>query len=325
MILHRRKFLRMAASAAAFPAVLRGARAQSYPSRPIRFLVGFPAGGAPDVVARLMGQSLSQRLGQPFVIENRPGAGSIIADEAVVRAPADGYTLALVASPNLITGPLYEKIDFNFLRDMAPVASLVRNPFVMEVTQSFRAKNVPEFIAYAREHPGQINMAATGAGNLTQFAGDLFKMMTGVDMLDVPYGGEVQAQTEVVSGRAQVMFDPLLSAIGYVKAGKLRALAVTTATRLDALPAVPTVGEFVPGYDVAGSLGVAAPRGTPADIIGTLNGAINTELADPKIKARLVQLGSIPMTMTATEFGNFIAKESVTWSKVVRFARQRRG
>jgi tripartite-type tricarboxylate transporter receptor subunit TctC len=323
--LPRRKFLRMAVSAAALPAISRIARAQSYPSRPVRFVVGFPAGGAPDVIARLIGQWLSERFGQPFIIENRPGAGSIISAEEVVRAPADGYTLLLVASPNVITGPLYEKIDFNFLRDMAPVASLVRNPFVMEVNLSFPAESVPEFINYAKAHPGQINMAATGAGNLTQFAGDLFKMMAGVDMLDVPYGGEAQAQTELLSGRAQVMFDPLLSAIGYVKAGKLRALAVTTATRLDALPAVPTIGEFVPGYDVAGSLGVAAPHGTPAAIIGILNGAINAGLADAKIRGRLVQLGSVPVTMTATAFGNFIAKETVTWSKVVQFARQRPG
>ena len=325
MILPRRKFMRMTVSAVALPTISRTARAQSYPSRRVRFVVGFPAGGAPDVIGRLFAQWLSERLGQPFVIENRPGAGSIIAAKEVVRAPADGYTLLLVASPNVITGPLYEKIDFNFIRDMAPVASLVRTPFVMEVNQSFPAKSVPEFITYAKAHPGQINVAATGVGNLTQFAGDLFKMMADVDLLDVPYGGEVQAQTELLSGRAQVMFDPLLSAIGYVKAGKLRALAVTTATRVDALPSVPTVGRFVSGYDVAGSLGVAAPHGTPTDIIGTLNGAIDTGLADAKIRTRLFQLGSIPVRMTATEFGNFIAKESLTWSKVVQFARQRPG
>jgi len=321
MKLPRRKFLHfLLAGIAAAPALPNVASALDYPTRPVRFVVGFNAGGAPDVVARLLGQSLSERLGQPFVIENRPGAGSNIAAATVVRAAPDGYTLLLVASPNMINAALYANLTFNFVRDIAPVGSIGRNPFIMVINPSFPAKTVAEFIAYAKANPGKINMISTGTGNLTHFSGELFKMMAGIDMLHVPSRGEMEAQSDLLTGRVQVMFDPIISSIGYVKAGQLRALAVTTATRLATLPDVPTVAEFVPGYEVDGWLGIGAPKDTPSAIIDQLNAAIGAGLADPNIKARLVDLGFLPTSMPPVEFGKFIASETDKWAKVVKFA-----
>ena len=256
----RRRFLRLVASAAVLPAAARIASAQAYPTRPVRLIIGFNAGGAPDVVARLLCQWLSERIGQNFLVENRPGAGGNIAVEAVVRAPADGYALLQVGSPNFINASLYKDLKFNFLRDVAPVAGIGRNPFVMVVNPSFPAKTVAEFIAYAKANPGQINMTSTGTGNLTHVIGELFKMMAGVDMLHVPGRGEMQAQSDLLAGRAQIMFDPIVSCLGYIKAGQLRALGVTGAIPVPALPGVPTVGETVPGFDVTGAIGIGAPR-----------------------------------------------------------------
>jgi tripartite-type tricarboxylate transporter receptor subunit TctC len=321
----RRAFLHLAAGAAALPAVSRFARAQTYPSRPVRIIVGVPAGGAPDVFARLIGEWLSGRLGQPFVIENRPGAGTNIATEAVVSAPPDGYTLLLVTSSNMINATLYDKLNFNFIRDIAPVASISGSPFVMVVNPSIPAKTVPEFIAYAKANPGKIIMVSTGTGNLTHLAGELFKMMAGVDMLHVPNRGEAPAQTDLLSGRAQVMFDPIVSSIEFIRTGKLRPLAVTTAARQALLPDLPTVGEFVPGYEVSGVLGIGVPNHTPAEIISKLNMEVNVGLADPKMKARLAALGGFPIVMTPAEFKKFIADENEKWAKVLRAANVKAG
>jgi tripartite-type tricarboxylate transporter receptor subunit TctC len=320
MKLPRRRLLRLAAAAAALPAASRIARAQAYPARPIHLIIGFNAGGAPDVVARLLGQWLSERVGQNFLVENRPGAGGNIATELIVRAVPDGYTLLMVGSPNLINATLYTDLKFNFVRDIAPVASIGRNPFVMVVDPSFPAKTLPEFIAYAKANPGKINMTSTGTGNLTHVTGELFKMMAGVDMLHIPSRGEMQAQSDLLSGRVQVMFDPIISSIGYIQSGKLRALAVTSTTRLSMLPDVPTVGEFVPGYEVNGWLGVGAPKDTPAEVIGYLNKQIDAGLADPRIKARLVELGFVPTSMSPSQFGKFIAEETDKWGHVIRSA-----
>ncbi len=316
----RRKFLQLTAGAVALPAKSRLAYAQDYPTRPVRLVIGFAAGGAPDVVARLLAQWLSRRLGQSFVIENRPGAGTNIATETVVRAPADGYTLLLVASPNMINATLYTHLNFNFMRDITPVAAINSNPFVMEVNPSFPAKTIPEFIAYAKANPGKINITSTGTGNLTNFAGELFKMMAGIDMVHVPAPSEMQAQTDLLTSRVQVMFDPLISSLGYIRAGKLRALGITTGTRLAMLPDVPAVAETLPGYEVNGWLGIGVPRGTPTTIIDKLNQEINAGLADPDIRKRLIGLGGVPRSMTPAQFGNFIAQETEKWAKVIKFA-----
>jgi len=320
MKLPRRQFLQLAIGAAAAPAFPDFAAALDYPTRPVRFLVGFAPGGAPDVLARLLGQSLSERLGQTFVVENRPGAGTNIATETVVRAAPDGYTLLLIASPNMINASLYANLKFNFVRDIAPVGSIGRNPFVMVVNPSFPAANVAEFIAYAKANPGKINMTSTGTGNLTHFSGELFKMMTGVDMLHVPGHGEMEAQSDLLTGRVQVMFDPIVSSLGHIKAGTLRALAVTTATRVAMLPDVPTVGEFVPGYAVDAQLGVGAPKDTPAAIVDKLNAAIGAGLDDPAVKTRLADLGFLPAAMPPAQFAKLIAEETEKWAKVVKFA-----
>ena len=317
---HRRQFLHLAAGAAALPAVSRIARAQTYPTRPVRIIVGFPPGGAADIAARLMGQWLSERLGQPFVIENRPGAGSNIATEAVVRAPADGYTLLLVSTSNAINATLYDKLNFNFIRDIAPVAGIIRVPHVMEVNPSVPAKTVPEFIAYAKANPGKINMASAGIGAAPHVSGELFKMMTGVDMVHVPYRGAAPALTDLLGGQVQVMFDTMPSSIEYIRAGKLRALAVTTATRSEALPDIPTVGDFVPGYEASAWYGVGAPKNTPAEIVDKLNKEINAGLADPKMKARLADLGGTVLAGSPADFGKLIADETEKWAKVVKFA-----
>jgi tripartite-type tricarboxylate transporter receptor subunit TctC len=320
MKLPRRNFLHLAAGAAALPAVSCFAWAQAYPSRPVRVVVPFAAGGPGDILARLIGQWLSERFGQPFVIENRPGGGSNIGTEAVVRAPGDGYSLLLASGANAINAALYEKLNFNFIRDIAPVASIIRTPLVMVVNPSVPAKTVPEFIAYAKANPGKINMASGGTGTGTHIAGELFKMMAGVDMVHVPYRGGGPALTDLLGGQMQVYFPTTVTSIEYIRAGRLRALAVTTATRSDALPDLPTVSEFVPGYEASFCTGIGAPRNTPAEIIDKLNMEINAGLADPKLKARLTDLGGTVLALSPAEFGKLIADETDKWAKVVKFA-----
>ena len=314
----RRRFLHLATGAAALPAVSRIAWAQTYPSRPVRIIVPFPAGQASDSIARLMGQSLSERLGQAFVIENRTGAGGNIGTEAVVRAPPDGYTLLLAGLSSAINATLYKKLNFDFIRDIAPVASIGGGPYVMVVNPSVPAKTVPEFIVYAKANPGKINMASSGNGAVSHVFGELFKMMTGVNLVHVPYrGGYVP---DLLGGQTQVVFGTIASCIQLISAGKLRALAVTTATRSPALPDVPVMGEFVPGYEASQWYGLGAPRNTPAEVIGKLNKEINAVAADPNMKARLAGLGVDPMSMTSAEFGKFIADETEKWGKVIRAA-----
>jgi len=325
MKLPRRTFLHLAAGAAVLPAVPRMAWAQAYPSRPVHWVVTATPAGTADILARLMGQWLSERLGQAFIIENRPGGASNIGTEAVVRAPADGYTLLLAATGNAINAMLYDKLNFSLLRDIAPVAGLIRGPFVMVVKPSSPAKTVPEFIAYAKANPGKINFASGGTGFATHIAGEMFKMMTGVNMVHVPYRGQASAMTDLLGGQVQVMFDPVVSSITHIRAGELRPLAVTTSTRSGVLPDVPTVGDFVPGYDASIWFGVGAPRDTPVEIVDKLNKEINAGLDDPKIKARLTDLGGVPMPMTSAEFGKFLADEVEKWGKVVRAANIKAG
>jgi tripartite-type tricarboxylate transporter receptor subunit TctC len=315
----RRGFLHLAAGAATL-ALSRTARAQAYPSRPIRLIVGFPAGGPTDITARVMAQWLSERLGQQIVIENRAGAGSNLAVEAAVNAPPDGYTLLLVGATNAINATLYEKLNFNFISDIAPVAGIIRVPLIMEVHPSVPAKTVAEFIAYAKANPGKINMGSGGIGTTLHVSGELFKMMAGVDMLHVPYRGAGPMLTDLLGGQVQVGFDPMPSSIGYVKAGQLRPLAVTTATRSAALPDLPVVGDFVAGYEASTWYGVGAPKSTPADVVDKLNKEINAGLADPKLKARLTDLGGMMLTGSAAEFAAFIAEETEKWAKVVKFS-----
>src|SRR6202047_3457206 len=318
MKLPRRTFLHLAACAAAVPAVLRFAWAQAYPSRPVRIIVPFPAGQASDSIARLMGQWLSERLGEAFVIENRTGAGGNIGTEAVVRAPPDGYTLLLGGLSNAINATLYKKLNFNFIRDIAPVASIGGGPYIMVVNPSVPARTVPEFIAYAKANSGKINMGSSGSGSVSHIFGELFKMMAGVNLVHVPYrGGYVP---DLLSGQVQVVFGTISSCIQYVMGGMLRALAVTTATRSDALPDIPTLAEFVPGYEASQWYGVGAPKDTPAEVIDKLNNEINAVAADPIIKARLAGLGVDPMSMTSAEFGKSIAAETEKWAKVIRVA-----
>ena len=319
MKLGRRRFLYLFAGAAALPTMSWIARAQTYPSRPVRIIVGFPPGGPTDIVARLIGQYLSERLGQPFVIDNRPGAGGNIGAEAVVRAQPDGYTLLLISAANAISATLYDNLNFVFLHDIAPIAGIVRVPNVMEVNPSVPAKTVPEFIAHAKANPRKINMAGVN-GTTLQLAGELFKMMAGADMLYVPYKGAGPALTDLLGGQVQVLFDNLSSSIEHIRAGKLRALAVTTATRSKVLPDIPTVGEFVPGYEASAWQGVGAPRNTPPEIINKLNIAISAALADPKIKARLSDFGGETLAGSPTEFGKLITDETEKWAKVVKFS-----
>ncbi len=320
MKLNRRKLLRTAVTAAALPAVPCFAYAETFPARPVHLILGFVAGGAPDVVARLLCQSISEKVGQNFLVENRPGAGGNIAAEAVVRSPPDGYTLLLVGSPNFINMSLYKDLKFDLNRDIAPVASIGRNPFVVVVNPSFPAKTMAEFIAYAKANPGKINMTSTGTGNLTHVAGELFRMMAGVDLVHVPSRGEMQAQADLLSDRVQVLFDPIISSLGYIRGGQLRVLGITSATPIPLLPDVPLVGATVPGYEVDGWLGVGAPAGTPPDMIATLNKYINEGLADPVVKAKLVELGFVPTQMTADAWGKFVAGETEKWAKVIKFA-----
>jgi tripartite-type tricarboxylate transporter receptor subunit TctC len=320
MKLPRRSFLQLAAGAATACVLPRPASALDYPARPVRMVVGFPPGQTADIAARLVAQWLSERLGQPFVIDNRPGASGIVATELVVRAPPDGYTLLFATSSNYINATLYEKLNYNFIRDIAPVAGNIASPLVLEVNPAVPVKTVPELIAYAKADPGKLTMASAGIGNSTHVSGELFKMMTGINLLHVPYRGSAPALTDLIGGQVQVMFDLVASSIEYIKAGKLRALAVTTKTRLEVLPDVPTVSEFVPGYEASGVGGVGAPRGTPAEIIDKLNQEINAGLADPKLKARLAELGQIVTTGSPADYGRFIAEETEKWGKVVKFA-----
>jgi tripartite-type tricarboxylate transporter receptor subunit TctC len=321
MKLPRRTFLHLAAGATALSAVPHTARAQAYPSRPVRIIVGFGPGSPADILARLVGQSLAERFGQPFVIDNRPGAGGNIGTEAVVKALPDGYTLLLAAVSDTINASLYEKLNFNFIRDIAPITNLVRQPQVMVVNPSVPAKTVPEFIAYAKANPGKINMASAGNGTGPHVAGELFKMMAGVDMVHVPYrGGGGAAMIDLLGGQVQVLFISPVVSVEHIKAGKLRALGVTTATRSEALPDIPTVGEFVPGYEVSAWFGIGAPKKTPAEIVDKLNRETNVALADPRIKARLADLGAMPSGGSPADFGKLIAEETEKWGKVIQTA-----
>jgi tripartite-type tricarboxylate transporter receptor subunit TctC len=327
MTIPRRRFLRLflplGGLVAELASVLRTASAQTYPARSVRLIVGFTPGGPTDILARLMGQWLSERFGQPFVIENRPGAGSTIGTEAVVNAPPDGYTLLVVSTSGAVSATFYDKLNFNLIRDIAPVAGITRVPLVMVVNPSVPAKTVPEFIAYAKENPGKINMASVGNGTTPHMAGELFKMMAGVDMLHVPYRGATPALTDLIGGRAQIMFEGMPTLIEHIRVGRLRALAVTPATRSPALPDVPTVGEFLPGYEASVWFGVGAPRNTPADIVERLNQEINAGLADPRLNARLGELGGTALVRSAAEFGKLIAEDTEKWGKVVRAANMR--
>jgi tripartite-type tricarboxylate transporter receptor subunit TctC len=320
MKLSRRNFLHLAAGAVALPAISRIASAQAYPSRPVRIIVGVAAGGATDTLARLMGQWLSERLGQPFIIENRPGAGNSIGAEAVVRAPADGYTLLLSGVFDATNATFYDKLNYNFVRDIAPVAGVIRGSYVMVVNPSVPAKSVPEFITYAKANPRKVNKAATGTGTGDHIAGELFKMMASVDMVHVPYRGGGPALTDLIAGQVQVMFPTTVSSIQYIRAGRLRALAVTAAMRSEALPDIPTVGEFLPGYEASFWYGVGAPKATPAEIVEKLNKEINAGLADPKFKARLADLGGTVLAGSPADFGKLIADETEKWGKVIRAA-----
>jgi tripartite-type tricarboxylate transporter receptor subunit TctC len=321
----RRRFLQLAAAAVALPAVSRIARAQSYPTKPVRIIVGFSAGGTADIIARVTGQWLSERLPQQFVVENRTGAGGNIGTEAVVKAPPDGYTLLLVAPTNAINAMLYDKLDFNFIRDIAPVASVMRTPGVMEVNPSFPAKTVPEFIAYAKANPGKLNMAIGGIGTAQHTYGELFKMLAGVDLVPVFYRGSRPALTDLIAGRVQVLFDILPSSMGFIKAGTVRALAVSTATRWETLPDIPTIAEFVPGYEASSWYGIGAPINTPAEIVEMLNKEINAGLTDPKFKAQLAAVGGMALPGSQADFKKLIADETEKWGKVIRAANIKAG
>jgi tripartite-type tricarboxylate transporter receptor subunit TctC len=320
MKLPRRTFLHLAAGAAALPSVSRVAWAQSYPTRPVRILVGFAAGQAIDIIVRIVAQSLSDQLGQQFVIENRPGAGGNLAAEVVVRSPPDGYTLLAVGMNNMINATLYERLSFNFIRDIAPVASILRAPQVMLVNPSVPARTMPEFITYAKANPGKINMASAGIGSPTHLSGELFKMMTGINMLHVPYRGSPAALTDLVAGQVQVMFDNVASSLEHIRSGRLRALAVTTTTRWEGLPDIPTVSDYVPGFETGGMAGIGTPKGTPPEIVEKLNKGINSAIADVKVKTRLVELGGTVLPGSPGDFEKLIAVETEKWAKVVKFS-----
>jgi tripartite-type tricarboxylate transporter receptor subunit TctC len=323
MTLLRRRFLHLTAGAVSLPAALSFAWAQAYPSRPVRIIVGFGAGGAPDILARLIGQWLSGRLGQQFIVENRSGAGSNIATEAVVHAPADGYTLLLASMGNAVNATLYGNLNYDFLRDTAPVAGISREPLGMEVHPSFPARSVPEFIAYAKANPGKISYASAGSGTSLHMAGELFKITAGVDMVHVPYRSSAAALTDLIGRQVQMLFSPLPSSIEYVRTGRLRALATTGATRSAALPDAPIVGDFLPGYEASAWYGICAPRDTSAEIVDILNKEINAGLADTNLKARLAELGSSPFVVSPSEFGKHLAEETEKWGRVVKGAHLR--
>lgn len=316
----RRQFLFLTAAGLTKSSYLARARADGYPSRPVHWIIGFPAGGAGDIMARMLGPWLADRLAQPVIIENRPGAGGNLAVEAVAKSAPDGYTLLQIASPNVINSLLYTKLNFNFIRDIAPAASFMQVPGVMVINPSFPAHTVPEFIAYAKAHPGAVNMASGGNGTAQQMYGELFKMMSGIVMLHVPYHGSPQALTDLIGGQVQVMFDTLPSSIEFIRTGKLRALAVTTGTRTLALPAVPAMGEFLPGYEASGWQGLGVPTKTPSEIVKRLNNEINAALADPMMKARLADLGGTVLALSPSDFGELISKEADKWGKVIKFA-----
>jgi tripartite-type tricarboxylate transporter receptor subunit TctC len=320
MKLRRRKFLHLAAGAATLPILSRVAQAQAYPTRPVHLIVGFAAGGTTDITARLMGQWLSERLGQQFVVENRTGAATNIATEAVVRAPADGYTLLLVTASNAINATLYDKLNFNFIRDIAPVAGIIRYPLVMQVNPAFPAKTVPEFISHVKSNPGKVHYGSGGIGTSIHVASELFKMMAGVDMIHVPHRGSAPAMTDLMAGHIQVVFNPLPESMEYIKTGKLRSLAVTSAARSDALPDTPTVGDFVPGFEASAIQGIGAPRDTPAVVIELLNQEINAGLADPGLKARFTELGASVFPVSPANFQKFMAEETEKWGKVIDFS-----
>jgi tripartite-type tricarboxylate transporter receptor subunit TctC len=317
---HRRQFLQLAAGAAALPVIPRSAWADTYPTRPVRLIVGFGAGGAPDILARLVAQWLSDHMGQPFVVENRTGASSEIATETVVKAAPDGQTLLLASLANAVNASLYQNLTYNFIRDIAPVAGISRDPNVLVVTSAFPARTVPEFIAYAKANPGKINMGSPGVGTSPHMAGELFKFMTGVEMTHVAYRGSPQVITDLLGGQVQVYFAPIAASIGYIKDGRLHALGVTTAARAPALPDVPTIGEFVAGYESYAFYGIGAPRDTPPAIVDALNKQINAGLADPALKTRLAELGSSPFVGSPADFAKLIASETEKWAKVVKFA-----
>jgi tripartite-type tricarboxylate transporter receptor subunit TctC len=320
MKLPRRNFLHLVAGAAALPVVSRIAWAQTYPTRPVRIVVPFAPGGVNDITARLIGQWLSERLGQQFIIENRPGGGGNIGIEAVVRSPADGYTLLVVGTTAAINATLFEKLSYNFIRDIAPVASIVRVPHVMQVNPSLPVATVPEFIAHAKANPGKISMGSGGNGSPAHVTGELFKMMTGVNLTHVPYRGAGPAITDLLGGQIQVTFTDMAASIEYIRAGRLRALAVTTPMRSEALPDIPTVGDFVSGFEASQWVGLCAPKNTPPEIIGKLNAEINTGLADPKLKIRLADLGGVALQGSPAEFGQLIADDTEKWAKVVKFS-----
>ena len=317
---HRRHVLHLAVGAAALPTLSRSASAETYPTRPVRIIVGFPPGSLTDTTARLIGQWLSDRLGQQFVIENRPGAASNLAAETVARAPADGYTLLLVTSVNAINATLYDNLNFDLIRDIVPVASIARGPGVMEVNPTFPAKSVPEFITYAKANPGKINMATAGSGSMLDVYGELFMMIAGVDMVRVPYHGAPPALADLMGDRVQVVFDTFAASIALVRAGKLRALAVTTAARSAALPDIPSLSDFLPGYDASSWEAIGAPKNTPPDIVEKLNKEINAALVDPSMKARFADFGRTTFATSPAEFGKFIAAEKEKWGKVIKFA-----
>ena len=320
MNLCRRQLLQFGAAALAATAGSSVAWAQAYPTRPVRVIIGWPAGGVADIIARLMGQWLSERLGQPFVVENRTGAATNLATEAVIRAPADGYTLLWATGANATNATFYQKLNFNFISDIAPIASIIDVPLVMVVKPSFPAKTVSEFIAYAKSNPGKVNMASAGSGNPNHIAGELFKMMTGIDMLHVPYRGDPPAKTDLIGGQVQVYFSTLAPSIEYIRAGKLRPLAVTTATRLEVLPDIPPVGDFLPGYEASSWQGLVGPKNTSAEIVDMVNKLINTALVDPRMKARFAELGVMVLSGSPVDFEKLIASDTEKWAKVIRFA-----
>ena len=320
MKLSRRRFLRFASGAIALPASSTLARAQAWPSRPVRLIIGYTPGGSADLTARLMGQWLSEKLGQSFVIENRPGGGTNIATEAVLRAAPDGYTLLLVAPANAINATLYDKLNFNFIKEAEPIAGLIRFPNVVVVNPSVPVKSIPELIAYAKANPGKLNMASSGNGSTIQMSGELFKMLTDINMVHVPYRGGAPALTDLIAGQVQVMFDNLPTCAEHVKSGKLRGLAVTSTTRSEVLPDLPTVADFLPGYEASAWYGLAAPKGTPAEIVDRLNKAVNEILADPKVKAKFSEYGAILLPGSAADFGKLLADETEKWGKVVKFS-----
>ena len=318
MKLPRRRFLHLAAGTAALPVKSRFAWAQLYPSKPVRIVVGFASGSSSDILGRLIGQSLSERLGQPFVIENRGGAGGTLGAETVVRAPPDGYTLLLCGSPDAFNATIYDKLNFNFIRDIAPVASIARGPLVLVVHPSFPAKTIPEFIAYAKANPGKVNFGSAGIGTVAQMAGELFKAMAGVDMVHVPYRGLAPALTDLIGGQVQAIFSTMPPAIAHIRAGKLHALGVTSTKRSEALPDLPTIGDFLPGYEATLLTGLGAPKNVPAEIIERLNYSINAAIDDPGMKSRLADLGNEPVPMASADFGKLLADETEKWSKVIK-------